>query len=1735
MYAIQQATTRELEVLSLLSEGKSAKEIASDLYISTHTVESHKRNLIEKINARNTLHMVVKAVRMGMVCVVMMLFSNSLSAQLSDEDESRLWRNLDSLHYGDAWYGTPYTDTLGQIWEDYKSASEDVFVDFFKGYFSQRHFTLNLTGYLWYPMYAWHDDNANLRVQRGVVSGLTILNKRLFESTPSDAALADSMQNNIIFRESLRELHQVFTTNFSRESTRFVDLVSRDSIINATIWTLENYFQFFQKPAIIDHALYPTLHSIRAQIYANLAAAVNVDPSIKSSVHDALQMDNLYSDLLEDIWNDHDILVIENSETDSSILRVFLNYLEKIPKELHEWIICNQTDDMNASIGKWYAGTTHYGKVRFNTPTIPQTTDYMFPQESQGALSERFTIDNVNEVGSSIYTKTIIRTNPELRIYLDSLLTRAGDDIDNYAYNRNHLENGYYKDEPAILFRDEFRMYMASSQAFFDLAIERWVDSRPHAISQLMLFANLFALNRDSTIFYRVDELGDWTSDKYEVEKDADGFITKIHIDNSCAYEFVLDADKMVTDIIYDMAICDDPPFECPAACANDTNYPDYCALMDFYDATNGPNWNNNDGWRDGYAGTDCNYCDWFGVTCDEDNRVIRFDLNYNNMGGIVPVSFGDLTKLEDVNFWDNNLYGELPQSFFDLTNLDWLNLGYNAFSGQLEDFCNLENVRNIGIPGNRYTGEIPSCVGSFTDLLYYNVSSNRLTGPIPEEFYSLDKLRRIDLDRNSLTGQISSSIGDMLQLEYIDLDANEFIGELPPDLGKLQKLIQFRADFNNFTGSVPDVFNMPRLEAFSVQHNNSLTGPLPKSIAASGRMKILQLNGNDFSGCIPYEYKHFCDAYPVNTYSFYNLDDNPNLSNDNWDDFCANSTGICDDITLLFPMSYDTLDNGCSDNQNAKNWLFKWYDGSSGEKLHLEIFNTQSNTIYWEDANLAPDGIENIVLSSSISDDLLNKLQWRMRSYSSGVWSGWTDYVSLNIEPPNTDCTGCTDAYSHNYSPYYEVSDGSCATCSDNILNGDEEGVDCGGSLCYPCEPDMCNTITLFGNGRLDIDLDDRTEQRSYNASYKNVYKVAIDTLGKRIFYIEGATGDIVVNYQNTGTSEVIYSYAYETKRFRSIVYHPTLDRLFVADELKGEILSISADGSSHEVFAQANVSYYTKLIVGPDDFIYWNDVSRESIIKADTTGSCIENWQNTIWDPEIYDIDFSSDRLYFGTRYSGILRVVDMNSNEVTQLQDYSFYMDDIAIDTDGNLIMIWGYPDYQLVKTDAQGELIEIILSNFYEAQILAIDQMIIYPGYRDLVTITPNYTSYYRLEDYYNYTRDIWNINGQFYELEYGKILSFTPQSNSAPIEICDSIYMRHIDYDPGDDLLIGLSFDSKLYTIDQTNCDTTFITQASEGYFIELVMDTVHNEVYVVNRISGESPITRILKIDYSGNQSEVWSRDYNDNVKIDHDPVNNRLFIAESYRGDYALSIVNDNDGSLIQNIDNPDRRYPYGLAYDALTDRLFLHNYQLLEQIQLNSGERSIFAQGPHINNSAGLYIHRPDTCDPCYNGVQDNGEEGIDCGGSCKPCEECENITEMLHGEIPDNTHMEIEHWVMTDGYVMPGSDIMLQAGDEITLMEGSEIAHGAVASYNIDPCTPPGIGSARSDRSTNKSLQNAVPNKVDRDQRRRDFLEIRKSELDYLYQEIEQLTEQDVDRTDERIIELERRIERVLKSSN
>jgi DNA-binding NarL/FixJ family response regulator len=62
-----QISPREKEIIHLLSDGYTTKKIAAQLCISTHTVESHRQNILLKLGVKNTAGLIKYAIQKGLL------------------------------------------------------------------------------------------------------------------------------------------------------------------------------------------------------------------------------------------------------------------------------------------------------------------------------------------------------------------------------------------------------------------------------------------------------------------------------------------------------------------------------------------------------------------------------------------------------------------------------------------------------------------------------------------------------------------------------------------------------------------------------------------------------------------------------------------------------------------------------------------------------------------------------------------------------------------------------------------------------------------------------------------------------------------------------------------------------------------------------------------------------------------------------------------------------------------------------------------------------------------------------------------------------------------------------------------------------------------------------------------------------------------------------------------------------------------------------------------------------------------------------------------------------------------------------------------------------------------------------------------------------------------------------------------------------------------------------------
>ena len=67
---------REMEIIALIAEGFTNQEIAEKLFLSSHTINTHRKNIMAKLGVKNTAGIVMYAIKAQLVSPNKYLFSS---------------------------------------------------------------------------------------------------------------------------------------------------------------------------------------------------------------------------------------------------------------------------------------------------------------------------------------------------------------------------------------------------------------------------------------------------------------------------------------------------------------------------------------------------------------------------------------------------------------------------------------------------------------------------------------------------------------------------------------------------------------------------------------------------------------------------------------------------------------------------------------------------------------------------------------------------------------------------------------------------------------------------------------------------------------------------------------------------------------------------------------------------------------------------------------------------------------------------------------------------------------------------------------------------------------------------------------------------------------------------------------------------------------------------------------------------------------------------------------------------------------------------------------------------------------------------------------------------------------------------------------------------------------------------------------------------------------------------
>ncbi|PON63059.1 LRR domain containing protein, partial [Trema orientale] len=177
----------------------------------------------------------------------------------------------------------------------------------------------------------------------------------------------------------------------------------------------------------------------------------------------------------------------------------------------------------------------------------------------------------------------------------------------------------------------------------------------------------------------------------------------------------------------------------------------------------------------------------------------------------------------------DNNLFGTIPKCFKNftamaaLTRSDLLFYTYTPMESEV-----------LVIKGRE--SQIGRSIYLETDL---DLSSNNLSGEIPEELTNLQGLRSLNLSGNHLRGRIPDKIGNITMIESLDLSRNHLSGTIPPSISSLTFLCKLNLSYNNLSGEIPRSTQMQSLEASGFIGNQLCGPPLSSRCGEGGKTTL--------------------------------------------------------------------------------------------------------------------------------------------------------------------------------------------------------------------------------------------------------------------------------------------------------------------------------------------------------------------------------------------------------------------------------------------------------------------------------------------------------------------------------------------------------------------------------------------------------------------------------------------------------------------------------------------------------------------------------------------------------------------------------------------------------------------------------------------------------------------------------------------------------------------------------
>lgn len=218
-------------------------------------------------------------------------------------------------------------------------------------------------------------------------------------------------------------------------------------------------------------------------------------------------------------------------------------------------------------------------------------------------------------------------------------------------------------------------------------------------------------------------------------------------------------------------------------------------------------------------------------------------------LGGDIPMSIGNLSRLRFLDLSDIQLNGTFPTTLLKLPKLETLLLWNNQIQGALPMFFRSSRLIKLDLQLNKFTGSLPPSIGNLTELKYLDLSSNGFTGLVNEvHLNNLSKLDFLSLSHNSLNLELNSNWIPSFNLTQLYLVNCKMGPRFPMWLRSQTNLEVIEVSGCEIDDEIPNWFqhNFHRLYSLSLS-KNQIRGTLPHLSTKLFRDFKLDLSYNKF------------------------------------------------------------------------------------------------------------------------------------------------------------------------------------------------------------------------------------------------------------------------------------------------------------------------------------------------------------------------------------------------------------------------------------------------------------------------------------------------------------------------------------------------------------------------------------------------------------------------------------------------------------------------------------------------------------------------------------------------------------------------------------------------------------------------------------------------------------------------------------------------------------------------